>query len=56
MEAHSFTASGAISIKEIGKLMTINASIMALNLSYLLSFFMSLTMEQIGSNAGKFTP
>jgi putative transposase len=39
MEAHSFTAIGAISINKLWQLITKNASINKLNLSYLLKFF-----------------
>ena len=45
MEAHSFTAIGAISINKLWQLMTKNASINELNLSYLLRFFMPSTVE-----------
>ena len=53
MEAHSFTAIGAISIKKIWQLMTKTASINKLGLSYILSFFIFSTMEHIGRIDGK---
>ena len=55
MEAHSFTAIGAISINKLWQLMRKTASRNELNLSYLLSFFMSLTREHIGSINGGIT-
>jgi len=54
MEAHSFTAIGAISINKIWKLMTKSASINEIKLSYLLNFFIFLIMEHIGSSSGDF--
>jgi hypothetical protein len=53
MEAHSFTAIGEISINKLGQLMTINAAVKELNLSYLLKFFMSANMEHIGRINGE---
>jgi hypothetical protein len=56
MEAHSFTAIGAISIKKLWQLMTKTASINELTLSYLLRFFMSSTVENLGSIDEKIRP
>jgi hypothetical protein len=53
MEAHSFTAIGAISIKKLWQLMTKTASINELGLSYLLRFFIFSTRERIGRIDGK---
>jgi hypothetical protein len=52
MEAHSFTAIGAISINKLWQLTTKNASINDLSLSYILSFFIFSTVEHIGSIDG----
>jgi len=52
MEAHSFTAIGAISINKLWQLMTKNDSINDLNLSYILSFFIFSAMDHVGSIDG----